>query len=237
MTGPVHHTAKKKILLIDDDADVAGCFAVAIEADGFRVETLEDPLRSIEVAQDFRPDLVVLSTVMSNLSGIQVCRMFRVDPVLKDVPVIFLSAGAASEERIHGLETGADDHICKSCGTRELVLRIRAVLNRVGDAGGGVARVLRSGAVLLDRESQAFTIQGREVFLTATEFRLLWLLMERDGRVQTREALLREVWGVETEVDARTVDTHVRRLREKLSSESHRLETIRSVGYRFAKLC
>jgi two-component system phosphate regulon response regulator PhoB len=172
--------------------------------------------------------------MMPDLNGMQICRIIRADPRLQQVPIIFLTAKAEENDRISGFETGCDDYICKPFSTKELVLRVQSILRRVSDDAPAEAKHLQAGQIVLDIERHEVTLHGRPVELTATEFKLLRLLMERRGRVQTREHLLINVWNYETEIETRTVDTHVRRLREKLGSEADWIETIRGVGYRMA---
>jgi len=224
----------KRILIVDDESDVTDLLAYNLKAKGYTVETLNNPHGSIGLARTFAPDLVILDVMMPDLSGIQVCRMLRADPKLKHVPVIFLTAKAEEEDRIQGLESGADDYICKPFSVRELVLRVQSLLRRVGDPAPDLPKRLLAGGIALDLDRHEVAVQGRPVELTATEFKLLHLLMERRGRVQTREHLLLNVWNYETEIETRTVDTHVRRLREKLGREAELIETIRGVGYRMA---
>lgn len=228
-------SSAKKILVVDDETDVTELLVYTLKAKGFVVEALNDPNRSIGVARTFMPDLVVLDVMMPDLNGIQICRMLRADAKLKKVPVIFLTAKAEEGDRIQGLETGADDYLCKPFSTKELVLRIQTILRRVHDGAAEAPKLLAAGRIVLDGERHVVTVAEQLVELTATEFKLLRLLMERRGRVQTREHLLINVWNYETEIETRTVDTHVRRLREKLGSEADWIETIRGVGYRFAE--
>ncbi len=224
----------KRILIVDDESDVTDLLAYNLKAKGYAVETLNHPHGSVGLARTFAPDLVILDVMMPDLSGIQVCRMLRADPKLRHVPVIFLTAKAEETDRVQGLESGADDYICKPFSVRELVLRVQALLRRAGDPAPDLPKRLQAGQIILDVEHHAVTVQGRPVELTATEFKLLHLLMERRGRVQSREHLLINVWNYETEIETRTVDTHVRRLREKLGTEADWIETIRGVGYRMA---
>jgi two-component system phosphate regulon response regulator PhoB len=224
----------RRILIVDDESDVTDLLAYNLKAKGYTVEALNNPHGSIGLARTFAPDLVILDVMMPDLSGIQVCRMLRADPRLKHVPVIFLTAKAEEEDRIQGLESGADDYICKPFSVRELVLRVQSLLRRAGDPAPDLPKRLQAGGIALDLERHEVAVQGRPVELTATEFKLLHLLMERRGRVQTREHLLLNVWNYETEIETRTVDTHVRRLREKLGREAELIETIRGVGYRMA---
>ncbi len=225
----------KKILVVDDESDVTALVAYHLRAKGFEVETLNDPNSSIGTARSFLPDLVILDVMMPDLNGIQICRMIRADPKLKKVPVIFLTAKAEENDRVQGLETGADDYICKPFSTKELVLRVQTILRRLTEAEPAEQKFLLVGEIAVDTERHEVKIHGAPVDLTATEFNLLRLLMERRGRVQTREHLLLNVWNYETEIETRTVDTHVRRLREKLGTEADWIETIRGVGYRMAE--
>lgn len=225
----------KRILIVDDEPDVTELVSYHLRGKGYEVETVNDPTRSIGVARTFLPDLVILDVMMPEISGVQICRMLRSDPKLKGVPVVFLTAKAEEGDRIQGLEVGADDYVCKPFSPKELVLRVQSILRRTGEPSAPVSPSLQVGGILVDIERHEVLIHGRPVELTATEFKLLKLLMERRGRVQTREHLLINVWNYETEIETRTVDTHVRRLREKLGSEADWIETIRGVGYRFAE--
>ncbi|KAB2911064.1 MAG: response regulator transcription factor [Dechloromonas sp.] len=225
----------KKILVVDDEPDVTDLLVYTLKAKGFAVEAVNNPNASIGLARSLVPDLVILDVMMPELNGIQICRMLRADPKLKRVPVIFLTAKAEESDRIQGLESGADDYICKPFSTKELVLRVQSILRRTSEGPATPAQMLQAGEIVLDVERHAITVHGKSVELTATEFKLLHLLMERRGRVQTREHLLLNVWNYETEIETRTVDTHVRRLREKLGSEADWIETIRGVGYRMAE--
>jgi len=225
----------KKILVVDDESDVTDLLAYHLKAKGFQVETINDPNRSIGAARSYLPDLVILDVMMPDLNGIQICRMLRADPKLRKVPVIFLTAKAEEGDRIQGLETGADDYICKPFSTKELILRVQTILRRLGEGVPDEPKRLQAGGIVVEVDRHEVTVNGRPVELTATEFKLLHLLMERRGRVQTREHLLINVWNYETEIETRTVDTHVRRLREKLGTEADWIETIRGVGYRMAE--
>jgi len=224
----------KKVLVVDDEADVTTLLAYHLKARGLSVEVTNDPNASIGIARTFLPDLVILDVMMPDLSGIQICRMLRADPALKQVPVIFLTAKAEEADRVQGLEVGADDYICKPFSPKELVLRVQALLRRSVKPIEAPKR-LEVGRIVLDSERHEVSVAGTPVSLTATEFKLLRLLMERRGRVQTREHLLINVWNYDTEIETRTVDTHVRRLREKLGDEADWIETIRGVGYRIAE--
>jgi two-component system phosphate regulon response regulator PhoB len=170
--------------------------------------------------------------MMPDLDGLKICRMVRADSKLKSVPIIFLTARGEVEDRIKGLESGADDYLSKPFDTKELALRIGLIFKRMAQKTGGENKQLTVADILLDDELHAVTIAGAEIELTATEFKLLKLLMERKGRVQSRENLLVNVWNYDTDTETRTIDTHIRRLREKLGARSDLIETVRGVGYR-----
>lgn len=225
---------KKKILVIDDEPDVTELVAYNLKAKGFQVETLNDATGSISKARNYHPDLIILDIMMPHLSGIQICRILRTDNKLARIPIIFLTAKAEPQDRIEGLESGADDYLAKPFSPKELVLRVESILRRVSAPQQPSAAKLRIGAIALDSETHQVTVGAKPIDLTATEFKLLHLLMERQGRVQTREHLLLNVWNYSTDIETRTVDTHVRRLREKLGDEAGWVETIRGVGYRIA---
>ena len=185
----------------------------------------------IHLAKHGAHDLVILDVMLPGLNGWQVLSTLRQQGL--EMPVLFLTARDQVEDRVKGLETGADDYISKPFNTRELMLRIGNILNRGGKQaeGSGKARIQIAG-VLIDEDLHELKVDGESIVLTATEFRLLKLLMERKGRVQSRENLLVNVWHYDTDIETRTVDTHVRRVREKLGPYAHLIETVRGVGYR-----
>jgi len=222
-----------RILVVDDEPDVTELLEYKLQQDGYRCEVLNDPLMFVAKVRDFEPDVIILDIMMPELNGLQLCRIARSDPAMKDIPIIFLTARGEAEDRIKGLETGADDYMPKPFNTKELLLRLKNILTRSSKPKEpvGVKRIQISG-VLIDEELHQLQVDGAEVVLTATEFRLLKLLMERKGRVQSREHLLVNVWHYDTEIETRTVDTHVRRVREKLGPYAHLIETVRGVGYR-----
>ena len=222
-----------RVLVVDDESDVTALLQYRLEQEGYRVATLNDPLGFVVKVREFEPDLMLLDIMMPELSGIQLCRIVRADPMMKDIPVIFLSARGEVEDRIKGLEAGAEDYLSKPFNTNELLLRVSKMLSRSGSRTlpARQSRIEIAG-VLIDEDLHQLTVGGKNVILTATEFRLLKLLMERKGRVQTRDNLLVNVWHYDTDIETRTVDTHVRRVREKLGQYAHMIETVRGVGYR-----
>ncbi len=222
----------KRILVVDDEPDVTELLDYKFKQAGYAVRALNDPLRAVGLARDFRPDLIILDVMMPELTGIQLLRMFRADALLQDTPVIFVTAKGETVDKVRGLESGADDYVTKPFDSRELMLRAQALLRRAKSAAAAPSTRLASGALVLDIERHEVTAGGKEVELTATEFKLLRLLLERKGRVQSREELLSDVWNYSPDLETRTVDTHVRRLREKLGSAADVIETVRGVGYR-----
>ena len=222
-----------RVLVVDDESDVTELLQYRLEQEGYRVATLNDPLGFVVKVREFEPDLMLLDIMMPELSGIQLCRIVRADASMKDIPVIFLSARGEVEDRIKGLEAGAEDYVSKPFNINELMLRISKMLKRSGmpSEPAGKLRIEIAG-VVIDEDLHQLTVDGKNVLLTATEFRLLKLLMERKGRVQTRDHLLVNVWHYDTDIETRTVDTHVRRVREKLGQYAHIIETVRGVGYR-----
>lgn len=234
-------TRSKRILIVDDEPDVTELVSYHLRSKGFETETLNNPAQCIARIRTFQPDLIILDVMMPEISGIQLCRMLRADPKTKFIPVIFLTAKAEEADRVLGLEVGGDDYVCKPFSNKELTLRVQGLIRRSSSADGEQPKHLELGTIILDSELHEVTIKGTPIDLTATEFRLLQLLMERKGRVQTREHLLLNVWNYETEIETRTVDTHIRRLREKLGDQADLIETLRGVGYRMidpqAKAC
>ena len=228
------HTLKaQRILVVDDEPDVTELLKYKFEQEGYRCQVLNDPLLFASVARDFEPEIMIFDIMMPELSGLQLCRMARADALLKHVPIIFLTARGEAEDRIQGLEIGADDYLPKPFNMKELSIRVGKLLARSATVSETTksSRIEISG-VVIDAELHQLSIDGVEVILTATEFRLLQLLMERKGRVQSREHLLVAVWNYDTDIETRTVDTHVRRVREKLGPYAHLIETVRGVGYR-----
>jgi two-component system phosphate regulon response regulator PhoB len=225
-------TRSKRILMVDDEPDMTELVSYQLRAKGYIIEALNNPTHSISKIRSFQPDLIILDVMMPDISGVQICRMLRADPKTKSIPVIFLTAKAEEADRVLGLEVGGDDYICKPFSIKELLLRVQGLLRRISSSEEDQPKHLEIGSVALDNERHEVRLNGMPVELTATEFRLLRLLMERKGRVQTREHLLLNVWNYETEIETRTVDTHIRRLREKLGDQADLIETLRGVGYR-----
>jgi two-component system phosphate regulon response regulator PhoB len=224
---------KPKILVVDDEPDALEILGFKLKEAGYAPLFAKDGTRALAAARDERPALIVLDLMLPEVDGLEVCKILRRDPATAMIPIVMLTARAAEMDRVLGLELGADDYVTKPFSPRELVLRIKKLLARAKAAEEPTAH-LRVGELEIDVPRHRVTINGAAVALTATEFKLLELLARRRGRVQTRERLLQDVWGYENPIDSRTVDTHMRRLREKIGETARYLETIRGVGYRFS---
>jgi len=221
-----------RIAIIEDEPDIAEVLEYNLEREGFDTFTVLRGDTAMDSLRAQRPDLILLDLMLPGLDGLELCRLLKRDVATAQIPMIMLTAKGDEVDRIVGLELGADDYIAKPFSPREVVLRVKAVLRR-GQEPIMAGEALVAGEVSLDVPGHRLFIRGEEVALTATEFRLLKLLMERSGRVLTRDMLLTEGWGYAEDVDSRTVDTHVRRLRRKLGDEALRIETVIGVGYRF----
>ena len=219
------------ILLIEDEDDVSDLIRYHLKKAKFRILSARDGAEGVVMALAERPDAIVLDIMMPKLNGFEVAKKLKADTRTEPIPILFLSAKGEAESRIKGLELGADDYLSKPFSPRELVLRIQALLRRKRISS--TPEILSVGPFLLDRTTLKVTMEGNRLDLTSTEFKLLSLLVDREGGIQSREELLQEVWGYSSSVDTRTVDTHVRRLREKLGAHSHLLQTVRGEGYRF----
>ena len=223
---------KPKILVVDDEPDALEILGFKMKEAGFAPIFAKDGARAIAAARDERPALIVLDLMLPEVDGLEVCKVLRRDPGTAAIPILMLTARAGEMDRVLGLELGADDYVTKPFSPRELVLRIKKLLARVKASEDPVS-VLRVEELEIDVPRHSIKIAGETVTLTATEFKLLEILARRRGRVQTRDRLLQDVWGYENPIDSRTVDTHMRRLREKIGDTARHLETIRGVGYRF----
>ena len=218
----------RKILIIEDESDVADLLEMGLRKAGFRSTTAADGAIGLQKARHNRPDLIILDLMLPKMSGLEVCRILKADVATAQIPILMLTAKAEEVDRIVGLEFGADDYVTKPFSPREVMLRIRAILRR----GEKPEETLQAGPISIDAARHAVRVNGKRVYLTSLEFKLLRTLVQRRGRVQDREKLLNDVWGYESVIDTRTVDTHVRRLREKLGKVGDAIETVRGFGYR-----
>ena len=226
-----------RVLVVEDEPDIAALVAYQLTREGFRVETASDGEEALSAVDREVPDLVVLDRMLPGISGDDVLRSLRQDDVTRHVPVLILTARRDQEDRIEGLELGADDYLTKPFSPRELVLRVQAIIRRMQEATTpSGARILRAGPLRMDVGAHQVSVDGEELALTPTEFRLLQALLERRGRTQSRRQLLERAWEVESGVSdrlqTRTVDMHVRRLRGKLGELGDWIETVRGFGYR-----
>jgi two-component system phosphate regulon response regulator PhoB len=220
-----------RILIVEDEAPLSELLRYNLTAEGYEVETAARGDEADTRLRESSPDLVVLDWMLPGLSGIELCRRLRARPETKALPIIMLTARGEESERVRGLSTGADDYIVKPFSVPELVARIRALLRRANPER--VATVLAVGDIALDREKKRVTRSGRSIELGPTEYRLLEFLMERPGRVFSREQLLDGVWGSDIYIDERTVDVHVGRLRKAINrgQQADPIRTVRGAGY------
>jgi two-component system phosphate regulon response regulator PhoB len=219
------------VLVVDDEKDLVSLLDFNLRQAGFETALAYSGGQALQEAHRRVPDLVLLDLMLPDQSGTDVCRQLKGDSRTKGVPVIMLTARGEELDRVVGFELGADDYVVKPFSVRELVLRVKAVLRRARQAAPESPRV-ELGPVKLDLDAHRAHVDGAEVELTPLEFKLLHLLVTRAGRVQSRERLLADVWEMSSELETRTVDTHVKRLREKLGVARDLLETVRGVGYR-----
>lgn len=223
---------KSKILVVDDEPEAVELVEFNLRQAGFDVVAAADGTDALKKARSVLPSLIVLDLMLPEIDGLEICKLLRRDPATARIPIIMLTAKAAEIDRIIGLELGADDYVTKPFSPRELILRIRKILDRGRNQGDEVDRMVFR-ELLIDLPRHLVSWRGKNIELTATEFKLLTVLAQRKGRVQSRDQLLRDVWEYNSLIDTRTVDTHMRRLREKLGPAAKFLDTVRGVGYRF----
>jgi len=225
-----------RILVVEDEKDLQEVLAYNLRQAGHSVIVVGSGRDALGAVPEHRPDLVLLDLMLPDVTGIEICRKLKSEPGTREVPIVMVTAKGDEVDRVVGFELGADDYVVKPYSLRELLLRVDAVLRRTSPpSAGGAGRggVMVFGKLRVDRDAHRVWVEDQEVTLTALELRLLSTLLERRGRVQSRPALLDDVWGMSGEVTTRTVDTHVKRLREKLGSAGPYIETVRGVGYRF----
>jgi len=225
---------KPKILVVDDEPDALELIEFNLKAGGYDVVTAADGAEAVKKARAVAPDLILLDLMLPEIDGLEVCKILRRDANTAATPIIMLTAKAAEIDRVLGLELGADDYVTKPFSPRELSLRIKNLLRRTitDEVSNDQYHI---GELFLDIPRHLATVGGKKIELTATEFKLLTVLAQRRGRVQSREKLLADVWQYDNLIDTRTVDTHMRRLREKLGKAARYLDTVRGVGYRFVE--
>jgi len=224
---------KPVVLVVDDEPDVIELLEFNLRNAGYDVFTAADGGEALKKAREVLPSVILLDVMLPEVDGLEVCKILRRDSATAGIPIVMLTAKAAEIDRVLGLELGADDYLTKPFSPRELILRVKNLLKR-GEGVEEKLEQLRVGDLFVDMPRHRVTVKNKPIELTATEFKLLTFLVQRRGRVQSREQLLRDVWEYDTLIDTRTVDTHMRRLREKLGAAAKFVETVRGVGYRFA---
>ena len=224
----------KTILIIEDETDLAELIAFNMEKEGYRSLIAPDGPSGLDSARQNSPDLILLDLMLPGMSGMEICKVLKSREKTARIPIIMLTAKGEEIDRVVGFEVGADDYVVKPFSPRELLLRIKAVLRRAG-SGEVANRIINVGPISIDTDRHIVTVDGIEVILTTTEFKLLFNLAERLGRVQSRDRLLKDVWGFSHIGDTRTVDTHITRLRTKLGEAGEMIRTVRGFGYKMEK--
>lgn len=222
---------KSKILIVEDEKDLIKLLEYNLKKAGFEVVSALDGPEAIKLAREKKPDLVILDIMLPSLEGTEVCKMLKQDESTTNIPIIMLSAKGEEVDRIVGFELGADDYITKPFSPRELILRVKAILKR--STSGSIEKLIKAGPLVIDAGRRLVSAGDKIIRLTTREFDLLITLARARGRVLTREMLLDMVWGEECYITDRTVDTHIKRLREKLEHYGEYIETVRGFGYRF----
>jgi two-component system phosphate regulon response regulator PhoB len=234
MTSAQAQQVPVKILVVEDERDISALVSYHLTKEGYRVRTAETGKEALETIAAERPDLIILDLMLPGLSGYEVLGEMRRRSESSELPVVVLTARRDEADRVKGLELGADDYVTKPFSPRELVLRVSAVLRRAhAPAVAGASRLLQGGPVTIDLNATAVMVDGLQLGLTPTEYKLLVTLIERRGRVQSRRQLLEAAWEINARIETRTVDMHVQRLRSKLGPHGDLVETVRGFGYRF----
>ncbi len=221
----------KTILIIEDEKDLAELVAFNLDKEGYRTILAADGVMGLEKARDNSPDLILLDLMLPGMAGSEVCKNLKSSEKTSGIPVIMLTAKGEEIDRVVGFEVGADDYVVKPFSTRELLLRVKAVLRRTAPVAPA-GKIIVIGAIAIDTDRHTVTVAGKEAELSTMEFKLLLVLAERAGRVQSRERLLKDVWGYSYGGDSRTVDTHLTRLRAKLGPAGEQIRTVRGFGYK-----
>jgi two-component system, OmpR family, alkaline phosphatase synthesis response regulator PhoP len=225
----------KKVALVEDEQDIVNLVTYYLGNEGFTVKSARDGLEGLRLIDREKPDLVILDLMLPEFDGLDVCRKLRSQPATHTLPIIMLTAKGEETDKVVGLEMGADDYLTKPFSPKELAARVKALLRRSAQPASPAA-TLTYGALSVDNERHEVKLKGKEIQLTAKEFGLLLQLLHNRGRVLTREVLLDKVWGYEAEVTTRTVDVHIRRLREKIPLLTDAIVTVKSLGYKLKDL-
>lgn len=233
MTAPARDAAER-VLVVDDEADIVALVTYHLAKAGYRVSTASNGAEALAAARSERPALIVLDLMLPGMSGIEVLEQLRANEATRDIGVLMLTARREETDRIRGLSSGADDYLTKPFSPQELVLRVAAILRRLRAAGSATGGLSTIGPLAIDRAAHRVLVEDEEIELTPTEYKLLLTLVDRRGRVQSRAHLLETVWDAAPDIQTRTVDMHVQRLRTKLGAAGDMIETVRGFGYRFA---
>ena len=225
----------QKIYIVEDEPDIRETLEYNFSNEGFEVFTAPDGEEALSNIKKVLPDVLILDLMLPGLSGLDVCKSIRADDDIRDMSIIMLTAIGEEFDRVIGFELCADDYVTKPFSVRELILRVKVLLKKQRESLVE-NKLVTFGPIRIDLDAHELKINDKEIVLTALEFKLLQHLVKRKGRVQTREQLLGDVWGYSAEVTTRTVDTHIKRLREKLGNTSEYIQTIRGVGYRFSNV-
>ena len=225
----------QKIYIVEDEPDIRETLKYNFSNEGFKVFTAPDGEQALSDIKKVLPEVLILDLMLPGLSGLDVCKSIRADDDIKDMSIIMLTAKGEEIDRVIGFELGADDYVTKPFSVRELILRVKVLLKKQRESLAQ-NKLVTFGPIRMNLDAHELRVNDKEIVLTALEFKLLQHLVKRKGRVQTREQLLGDVWGYSAEVTTRTVDTHIKRLREKLGNTSDYIQTIRGVGYRFSNV-
>ena len=223
-----------RVLIAEDESDVLDLVSFNLHRESIETIPAKDGIVAIELALKELPDLILLDLMLPGRDGFSVFKELRLDSRTKDIPVLMLTAKAQLEDVIAGLELGADDYLTKPFSPKELILRVKALLKRSAVTSGN--SVITVGKIQLDKNTLSCFVEGEKTDLTPTEFKLLLLLIEREGYPQERQDILREVWGYRDTAQSRTLDTHIKRLRTKIGNQSSSIETVRGIGYQFRRV-
>jgi len=223
---------KEKILIIEDDKHISKLVKYNLEKAGFGCAVADDGEEALDALAGQNPDLIILDIMLPKMDGLEVCRIIKQNTKFKYIPIIMLTAKGEEVDRVVGLELGADDYVVKPFSPRELMLRVKAILRR-HELEESPKDIIKRGSLIIDIPKHRVTVNNKEIKLTPMEFKLLVTLIERNGRIQSRDQLLSDVWDMHSDVFTRTVDTHIKRLREKLGKAGKQIETVRGLGYRF----
>ena len=223
----------KHVLVFEDEPDTAELIELHLKNDGYRVTVAGDGDQALKKVHKHMPDLVILDLMIPEITGVEVCKFIRKDPATQSIPIIMCTAKTGEIDKILGLELGADDYVTKPFSPRELLLRVKNLIKRSDSSNVKADERLVIGEIVIDKNTHEVKVDGQTIDLTATEYKLLILFTEKIGRVLSREVLLRDIWGYKNDIETRTVDMHVQRLRNKLLSSENSIVTVRGFGYKF----